>query len=104
MFRLLQSSPPQSTQAVAEAPPVQNSSQTPSQTAEWAQQAKGYEIVLQREPKNQVALEGLANARLQMNNAKGAIAPLEQLVKLNPNRLDYAKLLAETKKKVGDRA
>lgn len=65
-------------------------------------QARGYELVLQREPDNVTALEGLANTRLEMNEPKGAIAPLERLVELNPNSTDYATQLAETKQQAGD--
>ncbi|MEG4147693.1 tetratricopeptide repeat protein [Microcoleus sp. Pol12B5] len=70
-----------------------------SQESLLAAQERGYETVLQREPQNQTALEGLANVRLQMNNQIGAIEPLEKLVKLNPDRADYKALLRQAKGK-----
>jgi len=70
-----------------------------SQESLLAAQQRGYETVLQREPQNQTALEGLANVRLQMNNQVGAIEPLEKLVKLNPDRPDYKALLEQAKGK-----
>lgn len=70
-----------------------------SQESLLAAQERGYVTVLQREPQNQTALEGLANVRLQMNNAKGAIDPLEKLVKLNGDRADYKVLLGQVKGK-----
>ncbi|MEG4892284.1 MULTISPECIES: tetratricopeptide repeat protein [unclassified Microcoleus] len=68
-----------------------------SQESLLAAQERGYVTVLQREPQNQTALEGLANVRLQMNNKVGAIEPLEKLVKLNPDRGDYKELLGQLK-------
>ncbi|MCY7384932.1 MAG: tetratricopeptide repeat protein [Microcoleus sp. CAN_BIN18] len=70
-----------------------------SQESLLAAQERGYETVLQREPQNQTALEGLANVRLGMNNKLGAIEPLEKLVKLNPDRADYKVLLGQAKGK-----
>ncbi|MCL6436372.1 MAG: tetratricopeptide repeat protein [Leptolyngbyaceae cyanobacterium HOT.MB2.61] len=86
-----------------------NASPSPSQTAssipnreQLQKQAEGYELVLQREPDNQTALRGLLEARLGMGDVKGSIAPLEKLVKLNPNQADYAVLLAQAKQQVND--
>jgi len=66
-----------------------------SQESLLVAQERGYQTVLQREPQNQTAVEGLAKVRLQMNNGKGAIEPLEKLVKLNPDRADYKLLLGQ---------
>jgi Flp pilus assembly protein TadD len=66
------------------------------------EQARGYESVLQREPENQTALRGLVETRLQQQNIKGAIAPLEKLATLNPTDSKYGTLLAEAKQQLGD--
>ncbi|MEP0892313.1 MULTISPECIES: tetratricopeptide repeat protein [unclassified Leptolyngbya] len=65
-------------------------------------QARGYELVLQREPDNQTALRGLLEVRIQQGNVQGAIAPLERLAKLNPDQTEYHVLLAQAKQQVGD--
>lgn len=96
---------------VANAVPMYLQALNPSQTPDVAQpiseadtlksQERGYEIVLQREPNNPTALEGLASTRLQLNDLQGAIAPLEKLVKLYPDRSDYQAQLADTRKQLG---
>lgn len=89
--------------------PTAKATSAPTQTAatpkpiDLEAQAKGYESVVQREPQNSSALRGLLEVRLKMGDIKGAISPLEQLVKLNPEQTDYAVLLAQAKQKTGDR-
>lgn len=58
---------------------------------------KGYEAVLEREPKNENALKGLVQTRLDMKDYEGAIPPLEKLVKLNPEQEKYQELLKRIK-------
>lgn len=65
-----------------------------------AEMEQGYLIVLEREPENQIALEGLVQTRLDMGNLEGAIAPLETLVSLNPDRTDLQALLDEINRDV----
>ncbi|WP_414618906.1 tetratricopeptide repeat protein [Calothrix sp. CCY 0018] len=70
--------------------------------------AKGYEQVLEREPENTTALQGLLEARLQLfrlgqGDIKGIITPLEKLSKLNPEETRYAVLLAQAKQQAGDK-
>lgn len=70
--------------------------------SELEQRAKGYELVLQREPDNQTALKGLLEARLELVDIKGTIAPLEKLAQLNPEETNYTVLLAQAKQYTGD--
>ena len=59
----------------------------------------GYEQVLQREPENQFALQKLVDIRIQKNDLPGAIAPMEKLVKLNPDNAQYKALLEVIKQR-----
>jgi len=79
-------------------------SQTAMAQAQKALETKalGYQLVLEREPDNQNALQKLLEVRLQQNDIKGAIEPLEKLAQLNPQQSDYTILLAQAKQQTGD--
>lgn len=81
--------------------PNPSQSATP-QKADIEAQARGYEEVLKREPENTTALRGLLQARLALNDVKGAVDPLEKLAKLNPNMTEYGVLLAQAKQQLND--
>ncbi|MDH6090106.1 tetratricopeptide repeat protein [Umezakia ovalisporum] len=93
-------------------PSNQNTASTSSvpssdQLSKLQDQARGYELVLQREPENQTALNGLLEARLQLLSLKqgdiqGVIQPLEKLAQLNPESSEYGVLLAQAKQQIGD--
>ncbi|MBD2253132.1 tetratricopeptide repeat protein [Nostoc parmelioides] len=72
--------------------------QTVSAESSLQEEAKGYELVLQREPNNQTALEKLSLIRLRLKDKKGAIALMEKLVQQHPDRQDYKTVLADMKK------
>jgi len=56
--------------------------------------------VLEREPGNMTALEGLVKVRLEMGDKQGAIDPLERLVRLYPEREDYKVVLEQVRLEV----
>lgn len=74
----------------------------PDRQAELEGRVNGYELVLQREPDNQTALEGLMEARIGLGDLAGAAEPLARLAELNPQEPRYAVLLAQTKQQLND--
>jgi tetratricopeptide (TPR) repeat protein len=76
---------------------------TDEQRADLEAQARGYELVLEREPDNPTVLRGLLEVRLQLGDVQGSIMPLERLAELNPDQTDYTVLLAQAREQVGDR-
>lgn len=75
---------------------------TGTQQTDLETQAKGYELVLQREPDNQTALRGLIDTRIQLNDIEGIVEPLKKLVELNPGQPEYGVLLAQAQQQTGD--
>ena len=69
------------------------SEDAPSVEEQIAMQVRGYEKVLEREPENLTALQGLAQIHLQTRNTEKAIAVLEQLVEYYPEQPEYAGIL-----------
>ena len=78
---------------------------TPSQQEEQEKlelEAKGYQLVLQKEPDNQTALRELVKVRLKQGDLRDTLEPLQKLAKLNPELTDYGILLAQVKQQLGD--
>ena len=65
-------------------------------------EAAGYQKVLEREPDNDTALNGLLKIRLQQKDITAAIAPLERLAQLHPEQTEYGTLLAQAKQQIED--
>lgn len=73
-----------------------------SERTELETRAKGFELVLEREPDNQTALRGLVDTRIQLGDIQGIIEPLKKLAALNPNQTEYAVLLAQAQQQNSD--
>lgn len=78
--------------------------QTPpasSAQEELEARARGYALVLEREPDNQTAIQGLVDARIQLGDLEGVVEPLTKLAELNPEIPDYQILLGQTYQALG---
>jgi tetratricopeptide (TPR) repeat protein len=62
----------------------------------------GYEAVLEREPENRVALQGLVESRASMNDFQGAKEPMEKLLALEPDNPVYLQTLAQINLRLND--
>ncbi|ATS18725.1 tetratricopeptide repeat protein [Synechococcus sp. PCC 6717] len=92
----------------AETPTPVASPNTSDQVAELQAQEKGYQLVLEREPNNPTALEGLVMTRLQLiqlgkGSIKSVIDPLKKLAAQRPEQSEYAILLGQAQQQTGDR-
>lgn len=76
-----------------------NSETAPSAEEQIQLQARGYEKVLEREPQNLTALEGLTQIYLQTGNLEKAMASLEKLVAHYPEQEEYADILELVKQR-----
>ena len=88
--------------------PAPNSLETAqAKQADLEAQARGYELVLQREPDNETALEGFLQAKLELiamgqGDVKDVVQPLKTLSELNPENNKYSILLAQSQQYTGD--
>jgi cytochrome c-type biogenesis protein CcmH/NrfG len=76
--------------------------QPPADPEKARQMAAGYEKVLQREPNNPTALQGLARAKLELQDYEGAREPLEKLYKRFPNDVQVMAILYGTRLQTND--
>ncbi|MDY6783574.1 MAG: tetratricopeptide repeat protein [Cyanobacteriota bacterium] len=89
--------------SVAESTPASAVDSLSSQErSELETKAKGLELILQQNPNNVDALDNLVKVRLQQNDLRGALVPLEKLAQLKSQVPDYTILLAEGKQQIGD--
>ena len=95
MFPLISSAFKENQLSTGATPPASSQTLETSQKSQLEQQARGYELVLEREPDNQTALRGLVEARIQLRDIKGAIAPLEKLAASNPNQTEVRLILGQ---------
>lgn len=94
-------------QASQPSTPVSNQSAQTQKIDDLKAQARGYELVLQREPENQTALQGFLQAQLELislgqGEVNALIQPLQTLSRLNPQTTEYSILLAQSQQYAGD--
>lgn len=65
-------------------------------------EATGYQKLLLKEPNNETALRELLKVRLEQQEITETVEPLEKLVQLHPEQIEYTVLLAQTKQYLAD--
>ncbi|MEN9214067.1 MAG: tetratricopeptide repeat protein [Gloeomargarita sp. DG02_4_bins_56] len=76
---------------------------TPEAKDERVSEAKGFELVLEKDPDNVYALRSLLEIRLRQKDLKGALPLLSRLAKKHPDVAEYHILLAQTQVELGDK-
>jgi tetratricopeptide (TPR) repeat protein len=89
-------------------PPAANSAAAgdPNNAKALEETEKNYLALLQREANNEAALQGLVETRLQLiqsgqRKAQDVIDPLQKLVTLQPERMEYQMILAQAQQESG---
>lgn len=72
------------------------------QMEQLKQKETGFLTVLEREPNNPNALQGLVDTRLKLGDLAGAKEPLQQLIKIYPNEQVLKDLLAQVEDQLGN--
>ncbi|GBF80858.1 tetratricopeptide repeat protein [Aphanothece sacrum] len=88
--------------SIVQARQPDNSGLMATEKARLDNEVLGYQLVLEREPDNPNALQGLLEAKLRQGNLSGAIAPLERLAQIKAQQPDYGILLAQAKQQLKD--
>jgi Tfp pilus assembly protein PilF len=93
--------------ATGEPSPTASPTAAPNQVEQLKKEAEAYSLLLERDPENQTALRGLLEARLKLvqmkaGDVKSTIEPLEKMVKLNPQNLGMALLLAQARQQLNE--
>lgn len=71
---------------------------------DFARAAKYFSVAAAANPKYEEALLGLGQSELALNDAAGAVAPLEQAVKLAPESVEAHYVLGTALRKLGRKA
>jgi len=87
----------------SQVPASQPTAQTQSVTDQLKIQEQGYVLVLEREPDNATALQGLVQTRLELDDLEGTIAPLEKLVTIYPEDKSIKMLLDTVRQELANK-